>query len=169
MNTVDMCRREKELTLDFQLNIDKWETFDSDIRDIVSGPWYNIKFLNEDGTGINKDINTVPDDKGGVYVFILKPEIIPNIHIYLMYIGRARKKKGFSLRKRCRTYLNDDRIKIAYMRETWGKELYFYYLPLDDDDTIKQVERELIRVIVPPCNSQIPDQYVSYMPEIEAF
>lgn len=169
MNIVDMCRREKELTLDFQLNIDKWETCDPNVKQIVSGPWKNIKFLNMDGTGINEDIDKVPNDKGGVYLFVLKPNIIPNIHIYLMYIGRARKQRNFSLQKRCRSYLWDNRVNIAYMREMWGKELYFYYLELDDDDIIKKVERELIRVIIPPCNSAIPDQYVSYMPETAAF
>ena len=33
---VDMCKREKELTLDFQLNIDKWDTVNQEIKDIVS-------------------------------------------------------------------------------------------------------------------------------------
>lgn len=164
-----MCRREKELTLDFKLNIDKWKTINPDVKSIVSRKWKNIKFLNLDGTGINEAIDTVPDNKGGVYVFMLKPEILPNMHIYLMYIGRARKKNGFSLQKRCRSYLKDDRVKIAYMREMWGEELYFYYLPLDDDDVIERVERELVRVIIPPCNSQIPDQYVSCMPGTAAF
>lgn len=169
MNVVDMCRREKELTLDFQLNIDKWKTVNPDIKSIVSKPWKSIKFLNLNGTGINKEIDTVPDDKGGVYVFVLRPGIIPDIHMYILYIGRARKKNGFSLQRRCRSYLKDDRVKIAYMREMWGEKLYFYYLPLDDDDMIECVERELIRVIIPPCNSQIPDQYVTYMPETAAF
>lgn len=169
MNVVDMCRREKELTLDFQLNIDKWKTIDPNIKNIVSRQWKNIKFLNQNGTGINEEIDTVPDDKGGVYIFMLKPEIIPDLHMYLMYIGRVRKRSGFSLQKRCRSYFRDDRVKIAYMREMWGEELYFYYLPLEDDDVIERVERELIRVIIPPCNSQIPDQYVTYMSKTAAF
>ena len=73
------------------------------------------------------------------------------------------------MRKRCKSYVTDDRVKIAYMREMWGDELYFYYMPLDDDALIERVERELIRVIIPPCNSQIADQYVSYMPGTSAF
>ena len=35
MSVVDMCRREKELTLDFQLNIDKWDTIDCAVKEIV--------------------------------------------------------------------------------------------------------------------------------------
>ena len=169
MNMVDMCRREKELTLDFVLNIDKWKTIDPKIKQLVSGQWESIKFMNEDCTGINKDIDKVPNDKGGIYVFLLKPENIPNLHTYIMYIGRVRRKNGFSLQRRCKEYLSDDRVKIAYMRELWGEELYFYYFPLDDDELIERVERELIRVIIPPCNSQIPDQYITYLPATDAF
>ena len=90
-------------------------------------------------------------------------------HRYIMYIGRARKKNGFSLRKRCKEYLKDERIQIMYMRETWGDKLYFYYLPLDNDDDIEKIERELIRVIIPPCNTEIPDQYISFAQPTAAF
>ena len=169
MNTVDMCRREKELTLDFVLNIDKWKTVNLEVQQLVSGHWEFIKFLNDDCTVINKDISKVPNDKGGIYVFLLKPEVIPTLHTYIMYIGRVRKKQGFSLQRRCKEYLTDNRVKIAYMREMWGEELYFYYFPLEDDALIERVERELIRVIIPPCNTQIPDQYISYLPSTSAF
>ncbi len=169
MDIVDMCKREKELTLDFQLNVDKWDTLDQEVKNIVSAKWENIKFLNEDGISINKEISKVPDDRGGIYVFVLKPNLVPDMHLYIMYIGRARRKKEFSLRKRCKEYLRDTRPKIAYMRELWGKHLYFYYLPLDEDGIIERVERELNRVIIPPCNSQIPDQYVEVMPNVKAF
>ena len=169
MSVVDMCRREKELTLDFQLNIDKWDTIDCAVKEIVLDGWSNIKFLNEEGTGINEEISKVPDNIGGVYVFLLKPNIIPDMHLYIMYIGRVRRQNEFSLRKRCKEYIMDNRPKLAYMRETWGKYLYFYYLPIEDDTMVEKVERELIRVIIPPCNTQIPDQYVTCMPEQNAF
>lgn len=153
---VDMCCRSKILTLPFELNIDKWSTVSEDIKEFVSSGWQNIKFLNEDGTDINEDIINVPDDCGGVYLFLLKPDIIPGLHRYIMYIGRARRRKSFSLRKRCMSYLKDTRPLIASMRELWGNELYFFYLPIEDDDIISKVEEELIRVIIPPCNSRIP-------------
>ena len=54
------------------------------------------------------------------------------------------------------------------MISCWGKELYLFYLPIkDSDDFIDQVERELIRVIIPPCNSNIPDHYI--LPEEKMF
>lgn len=169
MDIVDMCVRKKALTLEFQLNIDKWDTVSQQVKNIVSTGWDKIKFLSEDGKTINQDIINVPDNMGGIYLFLLKPNIIPEMHLYIMYIGRARRRKDFSLRKRCRDYLKDTRPNIAYMREQWGKDLYFYYLPLENDDTIEMVERELIRVIIPPCNSQVPDEYVHSMPNTNAF
>ena len=54
------------------------------------------------------------------------------------------------------------------MMSCWGKELYLFYLPIHDtDDFIERVERELIRVIIPPCNSDIPDHYT--LPEEDMF
>lgn len=156
---VDMCCRSIVLTLPFELNIDKWKTIDKDVKEAISTEWQSIKFLNEDATQINKDIIQVPNDRGGVYMFLLKPDVIPGLHRYIMYIGRAKRQKQFSLRKRCRSYLKDTRPKVARMRELWGKDLYFYYLPLDDDNFIDKTERELLRVIIPPCNSDIPEHY----------
>lgn len=164
---VDMCVRSKVLTLPFELNIDKWKTIDKDVKDAIFSEWHSIKFLNEDATQINQDIVQVPNDRGGVYMFLLRPDVIPGLHRYIMYIGRARRQKQFSLRKRCRAYLTDMRPKVATMRELWGKDLYFYYLPLDDDDFIDKTEKELLRVIIPPCNSDIPEHY--YAPDQPMF
>ena len=80
----------------------------------------------------------------------------------------ARRASNFSLRQRCAQYINDSRPKVADMMSCWGKELYLFYLPIkDSDDFIDQVERELIRVIIPPCNSNIPDHYI--LPEEKMF
>ena len=65
--------------------------------------------------------------------------------------------------------MKDTRPKVAAMRELWGKALYFYYLPIDDDLLIEKVERELNRVIKAPCNTQYPDEYVTVLPSQKAF
>lgn len=155
---VDMCRREKETQVMFSLNLDKWRDFDDDVRRIVGLGWKTIKFLDNDGN-LSSDFEIMPADKGGIYIFVLNPDIVPNIHTYIMYIGRAQLTANKNLKKRCKEYFKDMRPKIAMMRETWGKELYIQYLPLGDNETIKKVERELIRVIIPPFNDQIPDLY----------
>ncbi len=166
---VDIFCRNKVLTLSFELNIDQWESMDEEVKDIVSGEWENIKFLNDEGNALNEAVATVPDDVGGIYIFVLRPDLIPGLHLYIMYIGRARRGKGFSLRKRCKSYMRDTRPKVAMMRELWGKALYFYYLPIKDDLLIEKVERELNRVIKAPCNTQYPDEYIRVLPSQKAF
>ena len=60
----------------------------------------------------------------------------------------------------CRTYFKDSRPAVANMIEQWGKELFLFYLPVEDtDEFIEKIEQELIRVIIPPCNTQIPYHY----------
>lgn len=164
---IDMCYRHKLLKWEFELDVDKWNSLDPDVKEIVSDGWLMVKYMNDEGTGLNKDIESLPEDKGGIYSFVLKPELIPGYHIYIMYIGRARRKKEFSLKKRCKTYLKDNRLEIERMRKLLGSQLYLRYLPLEDDDLIEKVESELIRVILPPCNSRYPDYNV--LPEVPAF
>lgn len=166
---VDIVLRKKVLTLPFELNIDKWDTMDEEVKSIVSGEWKSVKFMNAEGSALNEAISTVPDNVGGIYIFVLRPELIPNLHLYIMYIGRAKRGKDFSLRKRCRSYMRDTRPLVATMIGLWGKLLYFYYLPIEDDVMIEKVERELNRVIKAPCNSQYPDEYVTVMPDQKAF
>ena len=165
--TIDMCSRHKLFKWEFELDPDKWDSMDGEVKKIVSQEWKMVKYMNDDGTELNEEINKVPDDKGGVYLFVLKPELIPKYHVYIMYIGRARRQKNFSLRKRCREYMRDSRDEIMLMRKYLGRKLYFRYLPLDDDDVITKVERELLRVILPPCNKQYPDYNI--LPAKNAF
>lgn len=158
----------EDISTKFGLNIDKWDTMKETVKAAISSGWQSIKYLNEEGTGVNPEIKQIPNDCGGIYVFLLKPDKIPQLHRYIMYIGRARRASNFSLRQRCAQYINDSRPKVADMMSCWGKELYLFYLPIkDSDDFIDQVERELIRVIIPPCNSNIPDHYI--LPEEKMF
>lgn len=168
LSVVDMCRHHRDVKLEFELDIDKWNTMDPDVLNIVSTGWESIKYLKSDGTSLSDEISELPNDSGGIYIFVLQPDKIPSLHRYIMYIGRARRRNNtFSLRTRCREYIKDTRPQIAYMVATWGKDLYLYYLPLDGDDVIEKVERELIRVVIPPCNDKIPDY--DLLPESPAF
>lgn len=159
--TVDIFEEPMVYQLTFDLDIRKWATMDAEVKKAVSSGWESIKYLNDAGTALSDDIRKLPDDCGGIYLFLLKPDLLPQTHRYIMYIGRAHRATSFSLRKRCRTYISDDRPKVHRMIKRWGKDLYLYYLPIKDtDDFIDKVERELNRVIIPPCNTQIPDYYV---------
>ena len=154
----DMCRAIKVNNLRFVLNPqDCWTTFDEKFIDIVnSDKWHEMKFLNAAGDKINEKILEVPNNKGGIYIFFLRPDIVPAVHKYILYIGRVQCTKYQNLRKRIREYVTDKRGDVEFMRETWGKDLYIRYLPLEDNALIKSLEKELIRVIIPPCNSEYP-------------
>ena len=156
-NVVDMCRKIKNNSLHFTLNPDNsWSNFDAKFNAIVNSQWYEIKFLDDLGVSINHSISSVPNDMGGIYLFILKPDVIPYVHKYILYVGRVMYSEKQNLRKRFREYVKDDRADIQNMRETWGKELYIRFLPLKDNNVIKELENELIKTIIPPCNDQYP-------------
>lgn len=164
----DMCFRHDILKWQFELDVDKWDTIDPDVKKLISTEWKMVKYTNDDGTKLSEEFNRVPDDKGGIYLFVLSPEIIPEYPVYIMYIGRARRKQNFSLRQRCRTYIKErERQKVEKMMRILGRRLYLRYLPLENDEDIEKVERELIRVLLPPCNDRYPDY--NFLPEKPAF
>ncbi len=154
---VDIFNLEKIYTLDFKLPIYLWDTIEEKIKETIKTGWQTIKYLNSSGKGLSEEFNQLPDNCGGIYVFNIQADIIPDVHKYIMYIGRARKREEYSLKKRCRGYLNDNRPKVANMVKLWGEKLYLTYLPISEsDEVISLIESELLRVIRPPCNTQLP-------------
>lgn len=162
-DVIDMCSEIQTHNLTFVLNPDEtWKTFDKKYKEITeNGDWHEVKFLNDDGSSLNDEINMVPNNCGGIYIFILKGNIIPQSHMYIMYVGRAQNTNNQNLRKRISNYIRDNRPKIVKMRRTWGKYLYVKYLPLEDNDIIRGLESELIRLIIPPCNDRYSPQIVN--------
>ncbi len=84
----DMCSEIQTHNLTFVLNPDEiWTTFNSKFKEITEkGDWHEVKFLNDDASDLNNDIKNVPNNCGGIYIFILKGNIIPNSHIYIFCI-----------------------------------------------------------------------------------
>lgn len=122
----------------------------------------NIKFFNDDCTNINENITNLPNDKGGIYFFILKNDVLPNLSSHIMYIGRAHNSDGQNLRKRCSVYFNQyyknytKRPHIHAMLNKWSNNLYLYFIELTDNDEINEIEKKLINNIIPPFNHDIP-------------
>lgn len=163
MQEIDVVGNIAESHLRFMLNTTLWDSFDSDIISVISPPqsWSEVKLLAPDG-GRNPQLSTIPNDKGGIYLFLAKSNILPESHLYLMYVGRAHISATQNLRKRCSQYPTEKkRPKIKRMIEQWGQYLYIRYLPLEDNDIIDVVEGELINKIIPPFNDEIPDQKIS--------
>ncbi len=57
--SVDIFQRSKLLTLAFELNIDKWDTMKETVKAAISSGWQSIKYLNEEGTGVNPEIKQI--------------------------------------------------------------------------------------------------------------
>ena len=160
MEVFDMCNKMKTHKLTFFLNPDgEWDTFDTNFEHILNNNWQEVKFLNELGNQLSDEINNIPNDTGGIYTFIIKPNIITDIHLYIVYIGRVQLTPRQNLRKRIKEYFSDTRPLVLLMRKTWGKYLYVRYLPFTDNAQIRGLEEELIRVILPPCNDKYPGVY----------
>ena len=123
---VDMCEEIQTHRLTFVLNPDNiWNSYNSDCRRITeTDEWKEVKFLNDDASSLNSDIESVPNNCGGVYLFILKGQIVPTSHVYILYVGRVKHTSNQNLRKRFREYFKDDRPKIKKMRNFF---VLFYY------------------------------------------
>ena len=158
---LDMCYAVKTHIVPFVLNPKGgWAALPAHLKQLVDKPWAELKYFSDGTKTLNPEIQTIPNNCGGIYVFLIKPEIIPDIHLYLAYIGRAKYTHYQNLRKRVREYARETkRPKICMLKEQWGEYLYLRYLPLDNNDLIDEMERELIRAVLPPFNDQYPDVY----------
>lgn len=154
-----------ESKIHFVLNTALWESFDASIKSTLHSisAWSEVKFLDENGN-LNNSIMSLPNNAGGIYLFVAKPNLIPDSHYYLLYVGRAHSTATQNLRKRCREYIKElnenKRPKIHRMLSGWGEYLYIRYLPLNDNNEIDRIEAELINKILPPFNDQIPDKEI---------
>ncbi|WP_243388502.1 hypothetical protein [Bacillus kexueae] len=125
--------------------------------DINQLSWNEVKFLKDDGT-LHDDMSTIPNDTGGIYIFRIKSDLIPNVINYTMYIGRAQYNNGtYSLRSRCRRYITDTRLSIQKMINYWGPYLYISYTTIDDNELIVDLEKFLIASVLPVYNPEIDE------------
>lgn len=163
MDRVDLCNSVRLHKVHFVLNPDdEWAKFPDHLKSLVNQQWTEFKFFEKDSDIINPEVDKIPNTCGGIYLFYIKPDVIPKIHHYLVYIGRARKTQYQNLRKRVREYATETkRLKIHNMKLIWGSYLYVRYLPLptEDNDCIDELEKELIKAVLPPFNDEYPEVY----------
>lgn len=152
--------------LEYIPHTDLWNKFKVTTIDLAFTNWTSIKYLNDDATDFNKDIEKVPNDKGGLYLFYVKCPIIIGITEYPFYIGRAQLTANQNLRKRVREYFThfareDERPKITKMINYWGQDLHLAFLTLPDNFSVVDFEKKLINSLLLPMNDKIPDQEIS--------
>lgn len=151
--------------VDFILHQPLWDKFVYPALDLSFPKWTIGKYLNSTGKGFHKDVDLIPNNSGGLYLFFVKCKIITGLTEYPLYIGRAQYTGGQNLRKRVKEYFqkysnNTERPKIYRMLRYWGKELYVAYYPLATNAAIVNVERDIINSLLLPMNDAIPDQKI---------
>lgn len=163
----DLIRDLRVNKISVELSENLWEQFDSNLYKIVHvADWKTFKYIDEFGN-LSDWISHVSCDTGGIYLFYVSPEIIPERQRVLLYVGRAQKSKTQNLRKRITEYYKYyesdqwDRPKIKQMFRCWSKYLYCSYLEIDDNDLVIRLEAEIINRLLPPCNAAIPNQDIS--------
>lgn len=127
------------------------------IKDINN--WSNeIKYLDPTNTTYSNEINLLPTDVGGIYLFYVKGLNLPFFENYILYVGRCQYTKGQNINKRAKEYLTDKRVEIRRMFRKWKDVLYYRYYPDKNNQEICEYEVKLIRSITPEYNDQIPDK-----------
>ena len=138
-----------------------WEKFNIDDLEISIANWGCVKMMDDQGVGLNEQTATIPNASGGIYVYIIRPPVIPGCGEYIMYIGKATKTPNENLRRRVRAYkeqFDDDytRDKVHRLFFKWGKYVYVRYLPVESTpERIGILEDRLIAALTPPCNPDI--------------
>lgn len=149
----------------------RWNEVSEDVKNSINElVWSDyIKYLDERGK-VSKELNQLPSDTGGFYLFFIRGITLPSSEKYLAYIGRAYYTKSENLRKRVKRYLWEStykhgRPKIARLFKHWKKYLYIRYCSTDDNELIERGEASLIYAVLPPFNTDIPDKVVFKEPQ----
>ena len=120
-----------------------------------------IKYLDNNGN-LSEELNSLPENEGGIYMFFIQGQTLPELEMYPAYIGRALSTEDQNIQKRVKRYLWESkqkkRPKIIDLYESWKDYLYIRYFHTSDNDLIETGEKALIRSILPPFNSEIPDR-----------
>lgn len=157
--------------LTYYANPNRWNENITDLTNPILDEtnWsQEYKYLNSTNDDISDEINSLPENTGGVYIFYIKGISLPFVEKYIAYIGRCQYTDGQNIKKRAREYIGDKREKIKRMFKHWNKYLFYRYYPDTDNERIKANEAMLIRAIVPPFNENIPNR-IEIEPTVNAF
>ena len=139
--------------IEFILSPEKMQRNDYEISNLN---WNCINFGNKN------EENKIPNERG-IYAFVIgHPNDILPPHGHVIYIGIAGKQSKRSIRKRYKDYLNrrailNKRPKLALAFGIWHDVLQFYFAPVKDDvssKNLEKLEKQLNTALMPPCSTR---------------
>lgn len=159
-------------TIHYKLHPAMWSRYDLSKIKLQLENWTSIKYLNDDGSDFNSEVEKLPNNKGGLYMFSIYCPIIQGRTEYPAYIGRAQLTEGQNLRKRCKEYFQkyfkeNERPKITTLFKYWAKDIYLSFLVIDENDDVVDYEKKLINSLLLPFNDEIPEK--EFKQAIKAF
>lgn len=107
-----------------------------------------------------QNVQSVPDDKRGVYTFVVQPGIANHPACsYLLYVGQTAR----NFRVRYQEYLRDEaagaesrRPHVSGMLCKWRGYLWFCFAHIEDESLIECTEDTLLAAYMPPTNIEMP-------------
>lgn len=150
----------KDNTFKFSLIPSRWSEYE-DFLNIGETDWKEYKYFDELGN-VSEEVKKMPNDKGGIYLYVVKPPVPIKYTPIIMYVGRAHNNgNSQNLRKRVINYAREakdlyrGRQSVRLLFSRYAEHLYVMYIPLDKNADIDRLEKELISVIVPACNKDL--------------
>lgn len=161
VKNIDVVQSLSEMTWKFCLSTELWEKYLVEKHSVDLSKLIKIPYFDKDITKLSDEVNSIPNDKGGIYLYVLENPVVPDTGRYIMYVGRARKTKWENLRTRAKSHFAqykraEENSRLARLYEKWAPYVYFMYIPLNSNEVIDQVEDELIVALTPPCNIKYP-------------
>lgn len=145
------------------MSVDLWELFNKKFEKLIEEEkWKTFKYLKDDDS-FSDDLTKIPNDKGGIYTYYIESPILGDRQRILFYVGRALITDDENIRSRIYDYkkyfvpnpAEGLRKKLRGVIKKWKKYVYCKYLTLDDNDTIIELEANLIDCLCPYCNTVI--------------
>ncbi len=158
--------------IEYKLHRTLWDKFNFPNLDLRFEKWTTLKYLNQNADNFDPAVENIPNDKGGLYLFYVKCEIITGITEFPLYIGRAQYTPTQNLKKRVKTYFqlynkDNERPRITRMFKYWANDLHLAYTSLEENDEIIDLEKQVINSLLLPMNTEIPN--VDVKQAIKAF
>lgn len=162
---IDVVQELHLMTWPFCLSTELWKKYEERKSMVDLAQIKKIKYFNENHDALSDDVNQLPSDKGGIYLYVVENSVVPFSGSYIMYVGRARNTESESIKDRAKSHYykymrHEENERLERLFDMWKSYIYLLYLPIEGNDMIDLVEDELIVALTPPCNKEYPSPII---------